>query len=172
MYVLYNYGGVYVDTDVDFIKPIEDTLCHRFACGIQVPIIESAESIYNRKSLQTGFLYSDKAHPFLRVAIHELYDNGKRHFVKADGSLDMMPIDVKLMDVLISFLGANPIDKDQILKDDIMLYNSSLYATRKSKSKDSYIIHWLDQSWSDAHGAIPKIKKFIKKYLYFIYSKQ
>ena len=172
LYVLYHYGGVYIDTDVDILRPIDDTLNCDFACAVQVPIGINQNEIYNRKSVQTGFLYSEKGHPFPLIALRELYENGERHFVNQDGGLDTLPIDCKLMSVLIDSFGAEPVDKTQKLKDNTILYKSSVYATRKSKNKDSYIVHWFDQSWVETRGMKARVKRFIKRYLYFLYRRQ
>ena len=172
LYVLFHYGGAYVDTDVDILKPVESILSHGFVCGVQIPVIVSDKAIYNRISLQTGFLYSEKGHPLTRIALRKLYEDGDRHFAKFDGSLEMLPVDVRLMDVMIDSFDAKPVDEDQCLRDDVMMYNSGVFATRKTECKDSFTVHWFDQSWTDSKGIIPMIKKFIKKNLYFIYRKQ
>lgn len=172
LYVLFHYGGAYLDTDVDILKPVESILAHGFVCGVQIPTVVSDKAIYNRISLQTGFLYSGKGHPLPQIALRELYDDGNRHFVRPDGSLEMMPVDIRLMDVLMDFFCAKPADEDQCLKDDVVLYNSRVFATRKTKDRSSFIVHWFDQSWTDSNGLVSKMKKYIKKNLYFIYRKQ
>ena len=173
LFVLYHEGGAYLDTDVDVLRPLDDgVLAHGFVCGVQVPIVESKDEIYNRKSLQTGFLYSEKGHPLPLVALRELYDEGQRHFVHPDGTQETMPVDIRLMSVFIDHFGAVPDDRTQMLHDDIMLYDSHVFATRKSKTRDSYVVHWFDQSWTDAHGIVPLLKRFVKEHLYFIYRTQ
>ena len=35
IFLLYKYGGVYIDTDVEIIRPIDNLLCNKAFCGIQ-----------------------------------------------------------------------------------------------------------------------------------------
>ena len=172
LYVLNLYGGAYIDTDVEIIRNIDSSIQGDFVCGIQVPYVVSADDIYNRLSLQTGFLYSEKGHSFVKRAMQLIYNDGNRHFKAADGSLATMPIDIELMSLLIDEYGAQLKDEAQLLKDNIVLHDSTIYASRKSKNKNSYLIHWLDQTWKVNDGIIIILKKFVKRYLFFLYRKQ
>lgn len=171
LWLLYNYGGIYVDTDVEFKKIIDNSIIGDFVCGIEIPHRDLKNPIFNRINLQTGFIYSDKGHSFVKYALEELYNNGDKHFIKSDGSYSTMPIDVELMTLMMKYYDVKQHDVTQFLKDNIVLYNSSVYATRKSKTKDSYLVHWFDQSWVD-NNIITMFKKFIKQRLYFLYRLQ
>ena len=62
-------------------------------------------------------------------------------------------------------------DHTQLLPDGIKIYDSSVFATRKSRNKDSNLIHWFDQSWRSNGGLALRLKKLVKKHLYFLYRK-
>lgn len=172
LWVLKNEGGAYIDTDVEILKEISPCLTNGFVCGAMIPHIVSENPLYNRISMQTGFLYAEPCHPFVQKAMEMIYDNGNRHFVNEHGEWQMTPIDIELMSVLIDSFGYNQQNETQHLKDDIVVYDSSVFATRKSKTEDSYLIHWFDQSWVENTSLKAKIKRFIKSKLYFIYRKQ
>ena len=38
IYLIYKYGGVYIDTDVEIIKPLDDLLDNKAFCGIQIQL--------------------------------------------------------------------------------------------------------------------------------------
>lgn len=171
LFVLYNYGGAYVDTDVQILRNIEDRITGDFVCGLLSPHIVSAEKIYNRLSIQTGFIYSEMKHPFIKTALEKIYWEGYKHFCKFDGTLETRPIDIELMTIMMDYYNIELKDETQYLNNNIVIYNSAVFASRKSKNSNSYLIHWFDQSWVDDIG-IFKIKKLIKKYLFFLYRLQ
>lgn len=172
LWVLKNEGGAYMDTDVQVLRPLDDSIKGDFVCGILVPHLVSEEAIYNRMSIQTGFLYSEPNHPFILKALESIYDNGERHFVNQDGSFAMTPIDIELMSVLLKNFDAVLENQTQHLANNTLLYDSSVFATRKSKNSNSYLIHWFDQTWTESNGIKDKLKKFIKKQFYFLYRLQ
>lgn len=58
-------------------------------------------------------------------------------------------------------------DRPQNLDDGIKIWNSSVFATKKSRNKDSYLIHWFDQSWKIDGGIFMKMKILYKKVFVF-----
>lgn len=76
-YALYNYGGIYLDSDVEVLKPFDDLLelPYFFGRGNSAIGIEAATC-----GSEKGFpLFAD---------LLAYYDG--RHFIKEDGSLDML----------------------------------------------------------------------------------
>lgn len=126
-------------------------------------------NIYTRFCLQAGFMYSEPNHPFINHCIKVLYNYGNREFINKDGSDNGFVIDLSMMIELKNKYGIKYIDKTQKLDDDIKICDSSIFATKKSRNKSSYLIHWFDQSWRIDGGIFIKMKIYIKKYLYFIY---
>lgn len=75
LYVLEKYGGVYMDTDVEVVKPIDRFLQHSAFSGFETP-----------QRVPTGIMAAEKNHP----VIHELlsfYDN--KHFLDENGNPDI-----------------------------------------------------------------------------------
>lgn len=64
-YVLYNYGGIYLDTDVEVIKPLDQFLDHNVFTGCE-----------SDKYCVTGTIGSTKNHELIKSLL-EYYDNKK-----------------------------------------------------------------------------------------------
>ena len=75
LYALYHEGGVYMDTDVEVLKPLDDLLGYEAVSGFEAP-----------SQIQTGLMASRAGHPFIKELLAD-YDN--IHFKRADGTLDM-----------------------------------------------------------------------------------
>lgn len=75
LYALATYGGVYMDTDVEVIKPLDPYLKHVAFSGFE-----------DDKNIPTGIMASEKEGKWATDNLH--YYDGK-HFKKEDGSLDL-----------------------------------------------------------------------------------
>ncbi len=75
LYALYHEGGIYMDTDVEVLKPLDDLLKYEAVSGFESPT-----------QIPTGLMASREGHPFIKELLDEY--NGL-HFKKEDGSLDL-----------------------------------------------------------------------------------
>ena len=78
-YALYHFGGIYLDTDVEVIRPFDHLLHLPYAFG--------RESEGN--AMETGTFLSEKGNPMFK-ALLDYYDS--RPFIKPDGTPDMLAI--------------------------------------------------------------------------------
>lgn len=87
LYALYNYGGVYMDTDVEVIKPINEFLNNAvfsgFECVDRVP---------------TGIIGAEKGNKLVLELLN--YYNDKS-FINADGSLNLTTNVKTITDILV-----------------------------------------------------------------------
>lgn len=121
--------------------------------------------------MQAGFLYAEPHHPFIQHCMREFYENGDRAFIIGEDKTNQFVIDWRLMAELVKF-GAVYRDKEQRLDTiNLHLYDSSIFATRKSKTSDSYLIHWFDQSWKPNISLKVWFKKFLKSKFYWVIRK-
>ena len=84
--IIYNNGGVYLDTDVELIKPLDDILLHnQFFFGIEnLPDpINASRSIH----VATGLGFGAEAKNSVILSLIEEYDDS--HFVLPEGALDL-----------------------------------------------------------------------------------
>jgi hypothetical protein len=75
LYALYHEGGVYMDTDVEVLKPLDPFLNHTAFSGFE-----------NATQVPTGIMASEKGGVWAKENLD--YYNG-RHFLKEDGSIDI-----------------------------------------------------------------------------------
>jgi len=71
--LLYKYGGIYVDTDFECLKPFDDLMTLRFFTGIAYP---SAIEMY------IGLIASIPGHPIIKSCIHDIGEIDDRDAVK------------------------------------------------------------------------------------------
>lgn len=75
LYAMVNEGGIYMDTDVELVKPLDPYLKHQAFSGFETD-----------SDIPTGIMASEKNFPLFEELLHE-YDN--RPFVLQNGQLDL-----------------------------------------------------------------------------------
>lgn len=83
---LYNYGGIYLDSDVEVLKSYDDLL--------NLPYFIGMESAGYFEAATIG---SEKGHPFLKYMLDYYKD---RHFYKSDGEPDMIIMPKIMMEIV------------------------------------------------------------------------
>ena len=76
LYALYYEGGVYMDTDVEVLKPLEELLKYKGVSGFE-----------SSTQIPTGLMASEKGLPIFKELLDEYND---LHFIKPDGTLDIV----------------------------------------------------------------------------------
>ena len=154
---LYNEGGIYFDTDIEVLKPFDNLL----GCG--------AFFGFGWETLTLPVFGASKGLDCYRKI---LYYYEQRAFIQADGSYDLSPIENSAMKILIEDYGLVVNGKEQILKEDIVVYPKEYFCSTKWDTGEIirnpllYIIHYADGSWlSDEQKQAVKIKKCLKKLL-------
>lgn len=74
LYALYNEGGVYMDTDVEVLKPLDSILGYNAVSGFE-----------SSSEIPTGLMASCSKHSLVKELLDEYIH---LHFVKANGSFD------------------------------------------------------------------------------------
>lgn len=122
LYALYNYGGIYLDSDVEVFKSFNPFLDNVFFSGIDRNI-RGDKTYYN---IEAGIMGSEKGLPFLRECM-SYYENN--HFIHQDGSYD---INIILAPEVYSkeahkygFINEN---REQTLLNGIHIYPRSVFA--------------------------------------------
>ena len=100
LYVLNKFGGIYMDTDVEVIKPLDDFLkCKAFS------------SFENNNYIPTGIIAAEKGNKWIKTLLED-YDN--LHFIK-NNELDLTPNTVRITNTTIKKFGLLPISSYQEL---------------------------------------------------------
>lgn len=85
--VIYRYGGIYLDTDVEVVKSFDELLCHKSFIGFENPSL-----------VDPGSGFGAVAHNRIIKEFRDLYND--RHFVKKDGTFDVTGCPIYYTDVL------------------------------------------------------------------------
>jgi mannosyltransferase OCH1-like enzyme len=74
LYLLYHHGGIYMDTDIELLTPLDAFLENKAFSGFE-----------SEKSIQTGIMGCEKGHPFFKTLLN-YYD--QRVFIKENKAFD------------------------------------------------------------------------------------
>jgi len=144
LWVLYNYGGVYFDTDVEVIKPLSNILQKGAYMGCETSPTEKRPIITVNPGL--GFAI-DARHAILK----ELLDNyDQRTFIKDDGKLDQKTIVATTTEILLKH-GLECINGIQDI-EGITIYPKEYFCPigingDEQITTNTYTIHHFAQSW-------------------------
>lgn len=152
LYVLYNYGGVYMDTDVQVVKSIDSFLTENaFTC------------FENKSHIPTALLASEKNNTWIGMLLKD-YDN--RKFIDDSGNMDLTT-NVDRITKLSFDWGFVPNGEEQILQSGVHIYTKDYFcpldtlASKNDKITDNtYAIHLYNGSWrSPIRRKLSAIKK-------------
>lgn len=140
--IIYNEGGIYLDTDVEIIKPLDELLFDKGFAGF-----EGIEFI----SLGLGF-GAEKGNPIIKKLL-ESYDD--LLFINENGMLNLTPSPTYSTEAMkkTGFM-LNGI-KQTI--DGFTVYPKEYFCPRDyytgklSKTQNTYTIHWYNASWKTPH---------------------
>lgn len=157
LYALYNYGGVYLDTDVEVLKPLDPFLGHSFFSGFESP-----------KQVASSIMGAEKRNDWVNKLLD--YYQGKS-FLLESGEYHEEP-NTKIITRLAEERGLELLDTHQILHGDVHYYPSEFfspgyysYNRRKPKiTENTYTIHYFIGSWTDkkSESEFKKIRRFLK----------
>ena len=145
LYAVYNYGGIYLDMDVEVIKPFDDLL---FAdCMI------AREPDYRIMWLEAGCFGAVKGHPFIRQCL-EFYRN--RNFNSNIIGRYLLPI------IMGEILTAYFKDAITVLAPDYFTAKSPLTGII-TKTENTRAIHHFASAWAQPEALLPRTMRW--KYL-------
>ena len=132
LYALYNYGGIYLDSDVEVLKPFDDLLDREYFFGRE----HTPDRIENQDSLEAATFGAEKGLPFLKsvMAFYESLD-----FCDKNGFLNT----TTLPTVMARTLRDNSLDVFPM--DYFSPKNTRTLALEKTKN--TYSIHHFNGSW-------------------------
>ena len=161
LYLVYTYGGIYMDTDVELLKPLDKLLTHDMFIGFE-----------SKDFLNTGSGFGgEKNHPVLNKMLDYYRDLS---FYHADGSLNTTPTPVYITKIL-SQEGLRLNNKTQTV-NGIAAYSTEYlcplsFKTRKLKiTKNTYSIHHFFGAWltDEQQQMEADIQQYAKRYGRFL----
>ena len=132
LYALYNYGGIYLDSDVEVLRSFDDLLDRKYFFGRE----HTPDRIENQDSIEAATFGTEKGLPFLKsvMAFYETHDySGKNCFLNT----------TTLPTVMARTLRENPVEVFPM--DYFSPKNTRTLALEKSKN--TYSIHHFNGSW-------------------------
>ena len=139
--VLYENGGIYLDTDVEIIKPIDDLIKENGYMGFD-----------DNGVISTGLGFAcEKGNELVKILLAD-YDDIS--FVRPDGSFDITPCPDRNTKTMVK-LGLDLDKQNQIFMGIHMLPEDYLcpmkyYTGKKIITENTYSIHHFCASWTSA----------------------
>lgn len=151
LFVLYEYGGVYMDTDVELLKPIDSFLT-----------LDAFSGFESSNAVPTGIISSRKNFKFIKELLD--YYNDK-HFKNDDGTYDLTTNVVTITNICLKH-GLVINNKKQNIDGFILFPNDYFcpkdYITGEIiKTDNTYAIHHFSGSWQNNFDKL--MIKFEKK---------
>ncbi len=156
LYVLYLYGGIYMDTDVEVLKPLD--------CFLKLPAFSGFER-YNK--IPTGIIGSEKNNKWIELLLRD-YDT--RTFMLDDGKLDMTTNVELITNKSIANYPLILNNTEQHLKDFSIFPFDWFCAKDLSDGKikvteNTFTIHHFAGSWESRNNKFRgKVYRFINRY--------
>jgi len=162
-WVLYNHGGIYLDTDVKAIKSYNPFLNDKCFIGFEEIDLLEADTIG-----------CEKGHPFMR-AVLDSFEKTEFRLDKGIGSVGTMP--QRVTRVFLEKYRVKRFYDRKIVLPDVKVYPTSYfspieYLTGKKKiTRDTVSVHLYNGSWlNEKHKPVNAfkygMKKAVKKCLY------
>jgi len=161
LFALYTEGGIYMDTDVKVLKPLDEFLIYDFFSAIEVyptdfeknkHLIGKDQLPIDKSKIFTGSLailaavIGSKKNNLLVKDTFDYFVN--QPFVFADGSLNVKLINPAILAHKAIKYGFKYEDKRQYLDNNMLILSSTIFASKESSfCKETYLMHYGAQSW-------------------------
>lgn len=136
LYALYTEGGIYLDSDIECLKSMDDLLCNKAFTGFEA------------KGMVAAWIFgSEKGNPIFKEFL-DYYEG--RHFL-VDGEMDLTPNPVPVSAICRQH-GMTAADEIQRL-DDITIYPKRFFCGKDvstgiiNVTPDTYTIHHFTGAW-------------------------
>lgn len=136
--IVYNNGGIYLDTDVEIIKPIDELLTNKAFMGLEEGCLVNG-----------GIGFGAEIWNPIMKGLRDMYD--MLSFLKDDGSINTLPSPYYITDYLLKH---GLVRKNEIQDLDIIkIYPSEFFAPmefstgRLKITENTYSIHHYNASW-------------------------
>ncbi len=139
LHALYTMGGVYLDTDVEILKPLDSFLGHVAFTGFERGV-----------DLTTGLIGAEKGSAWVKEFL-DLYTS--RQFVDKDGNMDLTTNVRTITDYMVKQHGLRRDDTYQEFENLVCIYPGEYFSpldplTRKvAKTANTVAIHHYMASW-------------------------
>lgn len=137
LYALVTQGGVYMDTDVEVLKPLDDILQYEAVSGFEAPT-----------RIPTGLMAGRREQPLFEQLLRQ-YDDA--HFLRPDGTYDLTTNVKRITDVCLKHGLVLNGEKQTVC--GFTLFPQEYFCPKDSETglihitENTYTIHHFDGSW-------------------------
>ena len=154
LWALYNYGGIYMDTDVEVVRPLDAFLEHDAFSGFEA-----------KDSIPTGIIGAAQNNEVIKMLLDYYTD---KHFVNDDGSLNQIS-NVTIITEILSSHGLVLNGKFQniagfALYPQIVFCPNNFLRIFNITSRQTYTIHHFTGSWTNSPITKKTLKLNVKRY--------
>ena len=139
IWALEKFGGFYLDTDVEVVRPLDEFINNRMVLGT------------DENGRLTAFMASEKNHPLWKQLLTKYHT---MNFVNPDGSLNTTVNNIYIENILKKF-GYSIENKLQNLNSGIIIYPDDWFHAANHMTgilhitENTYTIHWHTLTWCD-----------------------
>lgn len=155
LWIIYNYGGIYLDTDVELINNIDDILTFD-------AFFASEDNVY----INTGLGFGSKPNNELIKKLMDDYSGIS--FVKENGDIDKTTCPVRNTKTMEDYLKRKVNFQEKTVIENTCFFSKEYFCPLDYQTKElnitekTYAIHWFNGSWMTK---FEKFKKMIKRIL-------
>ena len=156
LHALVNYGGIYMDTDVEVLKSLNVILNNEAIIGFECD-----------SRIQTGFMACVKGHSVFNDFLH-MYEQEK--FINEDGSMNTITNVVRLTEICVN-LGLKLNGEQQLVNGMTILPSEYLSPKNVETGKitvtdKTLCIHYFDGSWLSEEARVQmELERKMRKFL-------
>ncbi|WP_349400303.1 glycosyltransferase family 32 protein [Clostridium perfringens] len=140
--VLYKYGGIYLDTDMEVLKTFNDLLHNQIFIGVE-----------DSKNLNAAIIGSSKNNSIIKeiISIYNQINN-----------FDEFPTIPNVISNYFKKKGFNYENENKVLDNNISIYSSEYFYPLSNvnhtlkKTKNTYTIHYYDASWFNSKNRLKR----------------
>jgi hypothetical protein len=160
LFALYTEGGIYMDTDVEVLRPFDDFLNYDFFSATEIHSdfqalgLPKLDTDFRPKTkgeaipcfgILSAIMGASKGNALIKESI-DYYKN--RNFVDPSGSMFVKIIIPDVLGIIAVNYGFRYIDETQQLEGNMVIFNSHvLVGSIKNLKEDSYAVHYCEGSW-------------------------
>ncbi len=141
LYALYHHGGVYMDADLEVLKPLDRFLVHSAFTGYE-----------DEGVILAALLGAEKGHPWIKMLLDDYAD---RRFIKTDGTYDETANVIPITARTIEKYGITLNNELLTFGEDITLYPKEYFCPIDYKTwapnitDNTYTFHHFAAGWWD-----------------------